>query len=80
VSSRTATLLLGALLVGGCAGPQWAYDRPGVTAARHDHDLETCRREAFRPDQFALFASQRYDEDVLRRCMERKGYTALPAR
>lgn len=71
-------LLLVAALAAGCAGPRWAYDKPGVTAARYDHDLETCRREAFDPSRFALVSWQRIDEEVLRRCMESRGYRAVP--
>ena len=76
---RAWAVMLLALSLGACAGPRWLYDKRGVTTARYDHDLETCRREAFRPGEFALSPSRRFDEDVVKRCMERKGYTAVPA-
>lgn len=62
----------------GCAGPEWSYEKPGATVARLDHDLVLCRREALRPRDFAIFSSQRFDQEVLNRCMERKGYRAKP--
>jgi hypothetical protein len=69
-----AALALG--LLAGCAGEQWTYSRPGVTAARLDLDLEICRKQAHRPYWFALTREGRVDREVLNQCMERKGYTA----
>lgn len=77
-AARALAILVTALLVAGCAGQQWGYDRPGVSAARYDHDLDACRKEAFRPQQFAITPSQRVDEEVVKRCMEHKGYRAVP--
>jgi len=62
-------------LLAGCASEHWRYDRPGLTPAKLDQDLEFCRREAHRPYWFALWRSDRVDQDVLNRCMDRKGYT-----
>jgi hypothetical protein len=45
-----------------------------VTPAHLEQDLGKCRKEAFRPQRFAIFSSDRYDYDVLNRCMERRGY------
>jgi len=64
-----------ALVLTACAAPTDVYDKPKVTPARLDQDLTACRREAFRPSRFALFSWQRYDQDALNRCMERRGYT-----
>ena len=72
-----AWVALGAALVG-CATAEWSYDRRGLTPARLDHDLTECRREALRPYIFAFLRSQRFDQEVLNRCMERKGYTPRP--
>jgi len=68
--------VLGLTVLAGCASERWIYERPGVTPAKLDADLETCRREAHRPRTFALWRSDRYDQDVLNRCMDRKGYAA----
>ena len=62
-------------LLAGCGG-RWVYERPGLTPARLDQDLEACRKEAHRPYWFAIWSSDRVDRDVFNRCMERKGYTA----
>ena len=63
------------LLAGG-ASERWIYERPGLTPAKLDQDLEVCRREAHRPYWFAIWRSDRVDRDVLNRCMDRKGYAA----
>ena len=68
-------VVLALCLLAGCA-TSWSYTKPGLTPARLDQDLEACRREAYRPHWFALTRSRRVDEDVLNRCMERRGYTA----
>ena len=71
--------LLGTLaltLLAGCASERWTYERPGLTPARLDQDVESCRKEAHRPYWFAIWRSDRVDRDVFNHCMERKGYTA----
>ena len=73
---RGAGAALGLCLLAGCASAQWTYSRLGLTPARLDLDLEFCRRQAQRPDWFALSRSGRLDQDAVKRCMERKGYTA----
>ena len=69
-------LVVGAvvLLLAGCAAPRYVYERRNATPAQTDHDLEVCRREGFRPSRFAVWPSNRYDWDVVNRCMERRGY------
>ena len=67
------------LLQAGCAAPHYAYERRTATPAQTDHDLELCRREGFRPSKFAVWPSNRYDWDVVNRCMERRGYRVRPA-
>ena len=62
------------LLLAGCAAPKYVYERRNATPAQTDHDLEVCRKEGFRPSRFAVWPSNRYDWDVVNRCMERKGY------
>jgi hypothetical protein len=83
VSGRALTILRCWLLAGcaagllaGCLAERWSYTKPGLTPARLDLDLESCRREAHRPHWFALTRSARLDQDVLNQCMERKGYNA----
>lgn len=49
-----------------------------MTPAQLDRDRAQCKKEAFRPSRFALWATDRYDVAVLNRCMERKGYTVVP--
>jgi hypothetical protein len=67
------------LLLAGCAAPKYVYERRNATPAQTDHDLEVCRKEGFRPSRFAVWPSNRYDWDVVNRCMERKGYrVSLP--
>ena len=66
------------LAVAGCAAPRYVYERR-VTPAQLDHDLQICRREGFRPSRFAVWPSNRYDWDVVNRCMERRGYQVRPA-
>ena len=68
--------VLGVTLLAGCASERWIYERPGLTPAKLDQDLEVCRREAHRPYWFAVWRSDRVDRDVLNRCMDRKGYAA----
>jgi hypothetical protein len=67
------------LALGACAGPSFEYERRGATPAQVDHDRNLCKKEAFRPSRFSIFTSGRYDTDALNRCMQRKGYTAVPA-
>ena len=68
-----ATLAL--LLAAGCSSSaDLTFDKPGVSPARFDQDLAQCQREADRPSNFGMSRAQRADQDVLRRCMERKGY------
>ena len=62
------------LLLAGCAAPKYVYERRSATPAQTDHDLEVCKREGFRPSRFAAWPSNRYDWDVVNRCMGRKGY------
>jgi hypothetical protein len=68
-----------ALALGACAPPRWSYERRTATPAQVDHDLEICRREGFRPQRFAVYPSDRFDWEVVNRCMERKGYQVRPA-
>jgi len=68
-----------ALIMTGCAAPRYVYERRHGTPAQTDHDLQACRRQGFRPDRFAIWPSNRYDWDVVNRCMEAKGYTVQPA-
>jgi hypothetical protein len=75
VRPRTWTVL-GLCLLAGCAAERWSYTRAGLTPARLDLDLETCRKQAHRPHWFALTRSARVDQEALNQCMERKGYTA----
>ncbi len=67
------------MAVAACAGPALVFERRGVTPARHNHDLAECKKEAFDPYGFAWRQSDRYDRELLTRCMTRKGYTARPA-
>jgi hypothetical protein len=73
---KGAGAALALILLAGCAPEQWTYNRPGLTPARLDRDLEECRRQAHRPAWFGLSRSGRVDQDVLNQCMERRGYTA----
>ncbi len=66
------------LALAGCAAPRYVYERRNATPAQLDRDLEVCRREGFRPSRFAVWPSNRYDWDVVNRCMERKGYQVRP--
>ena len=70
--------LAAALALAACATPRWSYERRTATPAQADHDLEVCRREGFRPQRFAVWPSDRYDWEVVNRCMERKGYRVRP--
>jgi len=68
------------LLQAGCSsGSEWIYDKPGVTPARFDQDLAQCHREADRPSYMGMSRAQRADPEVLKRCMERKGYQVKSA-
>jgi len=70
---------LAAALLVACAEREWIYEKKGATPARIDRDKAACEQEAFDPRAFALFRSGRVDQEVFRRCMERKGYTVTPA-
>jgi hypothetical protein len=63
-------------LLAGCAAQRWSYTKPGLTPARLDQDLESCRREAHRPYWFAFTREGRVDQDALTRCMKHRGYDA----
>ena len=76
---RGALVVLLLLAAAGCAAPRYVYERRSATPAQLDRDLEACRREGFRPSRFAVWPSNRYDWDVVNRCMERKGYQVRPA-
>jgi hypothetical protein len=65
-------LVLG--LAAGCSGGELIYEKAGVSPARFDQDHLQCQREADRPSSFGMSRAQRLDEDVLQRCMERRGY------
>ena len=64
------------LLMAGCATESWTYSKPGLTPARLDQDLETCRRQSVRPQWFALTRAGRLDQEAINQCMEHKGYTS----
>ncbi|HEY3098418.1 MAG TPA: hypothetical protein VGL14_05880 [Methylomirabilota bacterium] len=66
------------LVLAGCAAPRYIYEKRSATPAQLDRDLETCKREGFRASRFAVWPSNRYDWDVVNRCMERKGYRVQP--
>jgi hypothetical protein len=76
---RAPAAALALLAVAGCAAPRYIYERRSTTPAQLDRDLESCRREGFRPSRFAVWPSNRYDWDVVNRCMERRGYQVRPA-
>jgi hypothetical protein len=67
------------LMLAACTGAAVNYEKRGATPAQLDRDRSQCKKEAFRPSRFAIWASERYDAEALNRCMERKGYTVLPA-
>jgi hypothetical protein len=74
--TRRAVLLLGAgLLLAGCASEQWIYEKPGMTAAKLDHDMAACKKQAPDPRSVVPPGSERVDRALFNRCMERKGYT-----
>ena len=70
---RLSTLAL-VFVAAGCSGGEWIYEKPGVSPARFDQDLAQCQREADRPSTLGLTRADRADQEVLRRCMERRGY------
>jgi hypothetical protein len=76
---RRVTSAVLVLALAGCAAPRYAYERRNATPAQTDHDLGVCRREGFRPSRFAVWGSNRYDWDVVNRCMQRKGYSVRAA-
>jgi len=67
-------LVLG--LLAGCASEEWSYNKPGLTPARLDQDLEACRRQARRPHWFGITREARLDREAINQCMERRGYTS----
>lgn len=73
---RLAPALLALPLLTACAEKHWVYDKPGMTPATLDHDLDACGKETIRASRVAIFRSQRSDQEALNRCMERKGYRA----
>ena len=76
MTRRAATLLCGAsLLLTGCAGETWIYEKPGMTPAKLDHDMAVCKKEAPDPRSVVPPGSERVDRALFNRCMERKGYT-----
>ena len=77
LASRRTTALAVVLLtlVSACASEHWVYEKANVTPARLDQDLVACRKEAKTPTRLVLFQSDRVDQAVLNRCMQRRGYT-----
>ena len=76
MTRRAAALLWAVGVLAGCATREWIYEKPGMTPARLDNDMVTCRKEALDPRAVAIVASERVDREVFNRCMERKGYSA----
>ena len=76
---RRVLVAAAVLAVAGCAASRYIYERRNATPAQIDHDLEACKRKGFRPSRFAVWPSNRYDWDVVNRCMERIGYRVRPA-
>ena len=75
---RRHLALLVVLTFAGCAAPHYIYEKRSATPAQLDRDLETCKREGFRASRFAVWPSNRYDWEVVNRCMQRKGYQVRP--
>jgi hypothetical protein len=76
---KSAIIVALAAVLAGCAAPHYIYERRSATPAQLERDLESCQRQGFRPQRFALIRAHRYDWDVVNRCMERKGYGVRPA-
>jgi len=79
VRRRAVALVLAAAALTGCATGEWVYEKPGLTPAKLDHDMVSCRKEAFDPRAITLPGVKRVDRPAFNRCMERKGYSARTA-
>ncbi|MGH6954340.1 MAG: hypothetical protein ACREGL_09170 [Alphaproteobacteria bacterium] len=67
--------IVAVLLGAGCSTEsEWTYNKPGVSPTRFDQDHAQCLREADRPQNMGMSRAQRADQELLKRCMERKGY------
>lgn len=76
---RAGALVLAAAALTGCATEEWIYTKPGLTPAKLDHDMVSCRKEALDPRAITLPGVKRVDRPAFNRCMERKGYSAQTA-
>ena len=68
------TIVAVPFVVGCSTESEWMYDKRGVSPARFDQDFAQCHREADRPSALGMSRAQRADQEILKRCMERKGY------
>ena len=73
--------VLGLVLLGGCASSTSdAWVKPGSTEAERGRDTADCLQVARRTTPSPQGPKPSVDQDRYRECMQRRGYTAGPAR
>jgi hypothetical protein len=63
------------LLVGGCAGADYVYSKPGATTEQKERDKTDCLFDARTTVPSPDGPQIRVNQDRYRRCMTDKGYT-----
>jgi len=69
------------LLLSGCASTRVAYDKPGITQAERQQDMNECLRAAMGTSEGwgSLFRLYQIDREDYGRCLEARDYTPTPA-
>ena len=72
---NTRSLLAAVLLVGGCAGADYVYTKPGTTTEQKERDKNDCLFDSRMTVQSREGPGIQVNQDLYRRCMTDKGYT-----
>ena len=72
---NTRSLLTAVLLMGGCAGADYVYTKPGATTEQKERDKNDCLFSSRMPVQSPWGPGFRVNQDLYRRCMTDKGWT-----
>ena len=68
-----------ALLFSSCASAKVAYDKPGITEAERQQDMNECVRSAMGTSQgWPLLTLYPIDREDYGRCLEARGYSPTP--
>ena len=75
--ARALALILGTMLLSGCADPIYSYSKPGSNLADFKQDSYACVQDPRLSSRAASeLMSTRAQVDLYKRCMEARGWTA----